>query len=240
VPCTGIWTRFSRVSIFSDLNNLDDLSLQDYRSNTMLGYTQEELEHFFAEHIQFTAKIQQVSEQTLLDQIRRWYNGYSWNGKDFVYNPFSVLNFFTKSVFMNYWFKTATPTFLVNMIREEIYYDFDGAKVGEVSFDSFRIEHIDLITLLFQTGYLTVKEYDARKRLYTLSYPNQEVKESMLEYLIGAFSQTSATQVRSYSLDVVEALQEEDLTKVKDIFSSTWVWMCRARCIRHGVVRMQW
>ncbi len=215
---TGV-SKFSRVSIFSDLNNLDDLSLQDHRSNTMLGYTQEELEHFFSEHIAFTAPKLQLSKQELTDEIRRWYNGYSWNGADFVYNPFSVLNFFTKRVFMNYWFKTATPTFLINLIRKEVYYDFDDVKVGDVAFDSFDIEHLDIITLLFQTGYLTIKKYDANRELYTLGYPNREVKKSMLEYLVHAFSNTSATQVRAYAFEVADALEQEDFTKVREIFN---------------------
>ncbi len=215
---TGV-SKFSRVSIFSDLNNLDDLSLQDHRSNTLLGYTQEELEHFFSEHIAFTAQNLQLSEQELIDEIRRWYNGYSWNGADFVYNPFSVLNFFTKRVFMNYWFKTATPTFLINLIRKEVYYDFDDIKVGDAAFDSFEIEHIDIITLLFQTGYLTIKKYDAGRELYTLGYPNREVKKSMLEYLVHAFSNTSATQVRAYALDVADALEQEDFEKVREVFN---------------------
>ncbi len=215
---TGV-SKFSRVSIFSDLNNLDDLSLQDHRSNTLLGYTQEELEHFFSKHIASTAPKLGLSEQELIDKIRRWYNGYSWNGTDFVYNPFSVLNFFTKRVFMNYWFKTATPTFLINLIRKEVYYDFDDIKVGDAAFDSFGIEHIDIITLLFQTGYLTIKKYDAGRELYTLGYPNREVKKSMLEYLVHAFSNTSATQVRSYALEVADALEQEDLTKVREVFN---------------------
>ena len=216
---TGV-SKFSRVSIFSDLNNLDDLSLQDYRSNTLLGYTQEELEHYFSDHIIFTAQKLQLAKQELIEKIQRWYNGYSWNGLDFVYNPFSVLNFFTKSFFMNYWFKTATPTFLVELIRKEVFYDFDSIKVGDTAFDSFNIEHIDIITLLFQTGHLTIKKYDAERELYTLGYPNREVKKSMLEYLVQAFSNTSATQVRSYALDVVEALQAEDLQRVKEVFNT--------------------
>ncbi len=215
---TGV-SKFSRVSIFSDLNNLDDLSLQDPRSNTLLGYTQDELEGFFPEHIESTAKAQGVSKEVLIEKIKNWYNGYSWNGKDFVYNPFSVLNFFTKSVFMNYWFKTATPTFLIDLIRKEKYYNFDGLKVGEAAFDSFNIEHIDIITLLFQTGYLTIKQYEQDKDIYTLAYPNREVKKSMLEYLVHAFSNTSATRVRFYALEVAEALKEGDMEKVKEVFN---------------------
>ncbi len=215
---TGV-SKFSRVSIFSDLNNLDDLSLQDYRSDTLFGYTQEELEYFFSKHIAFTAPKLGLSEQELIDQIRRWYNGYSWNGQDFVYNPFSVLNFFTKRVFMNYWFKTATPTFLINLIRKEVYYDFDGIKVGETAFDSFDLERLNIEALLFQTGYLTIKAYDVKRRFYTLGYPNREVKESMLEYLVDAFSKVPHTRIRSYALDVADALEQEDFAKVREIFN---------------------
>ena len=214
---TGV-SKFSRVSIFSDLNNLYDITLSESYA-TMLGYTQEELETFFAEHLKDFCEKKNYSREEALAQIRRWYNGYSWDGEAFVYNPFSILLFFKDRKFTNYWFKTATPTFLINLIRKEIYYDFDGVKVGDAAFDSFDIEHLDVITLLFQTGYLTIKKYDERRELYTLGYPNREVKKSMLEYLVHAFSNTSATQVRAYALDVADALQEEDLEKVRDVFN---------------------
>ncbi len=214
---TGV-SKFSRVSIFSDLNNLYDITLSESYA-TMLGYTQEELETFFAEHLKDFCEKKNYSREEALAQIRRWYNGYSWDGEAFVYNPFSILLFFKDHKFTNYWFKTATPTFLINLIRKEVYYDFDGVKVGDAAFDSFDIEHLDVITLLFQTGYLTIKKYDERRELYTLGYPNREVKKSMLEYLVHAFSNTSATQVRAYALDVVDALQEENLEKVRDVFN---------------------
>ncbi len=214
---TGV-SKFSRVSIFSDLNNLYDITLSESYV-TMLGYTQEELETFFAEHLKDFCEKKNYSREEALAQIRRWYNGYSWDGEAFVYNPFSILLFFKDHKFTNYWFKTATPTFLINLIRKEVYYDFDGVKVGDAAFDSFDIEHLDVITLLFQTGYLTIKKYDERRELYTLGYPNREVKKSMLEYLVHAFSNTSATQVRAYALDVADALQEEDLEKVRDVFN---------------------
>ncbi len=214
---TGV-SKFSRVSIFSDLNNLNDITMSP-RHSTLLGYTQSELEHFFSEYLPFFAEENGMSMEQALSAIKGWYNGYSWDGKKFVYNPFSVLLLFYNGTFSNYWFKTATPTFLVNLIRKEVYYDFDGVKAGDAVFDSFEIEHIDIITLLFQTGYLTIKKYDARRELYTLGYPNREVKKSMLEYLVHAFSNTSATQVRAYALDVADALQEENLEKVRDVFN---------------------
>ncbi len=215
---TGV-SKFSKVSIFSDLNNLDDLTIQDYRSNTLLGYTQEELEHFFSEHIAQTAATQGIAEDELLEQIKNWYNGYSWNGADFVYNPFSMLNFFQKRVFMNHWFKTATPTFLVDLLRKQEFYELDGMQVSETTFDSFDLENLQLEALLFQTGYLTIKAYEARRRLYTLGYPNLEVRESMMDYLLNAFSQVPATQVRAYVYEVADALRKKDLKKVEEVFN---------------------
>ncbi|HHJ51446.1 MAG TPA: AAA family ATPase, partial [Phaeodactylibacter sp.] len=213
---TGV-SKFSRVSIFSDLNNLDDLSLQDYRSDTLFGYTQEELEHFFSEHIAFTAPKLGLSEQELIDEIRRWYNGYSWNGVDFVYNPFSVLSFFQKSVFRNYWFATATPTFLINLIKEKQYYNFNNVKVGDAFFEAFQIDNdISVGTLLFQTGYLTIKEYDAESELYTLAFPNREVKKSMLEHLLGAFAKLEPGFGNEPVQNARRALQTEDFELLKN------------------------
>jgi len=214
---TGV-SKFSRVSIFSDLNNLNDITMSP-RHSTLLGYTQAELEHFFADHLRAFGEKSGMSRKEGLSAIKNWYNGYSWDGREFVYNPFSILLLFYNGVFSNYWFKTATPTFLVHLIREKVYYDFDGIRVGETAFDSFDIEHLNVETILFQTGYLTIREYDAKRLLYTLRYPNKEVKQSMLEYLIDTFSEVEHTRVRSYVLEVEDALQEEDLEKVREIFN---------------------
>ncbi len=215
---TGV-SKFSRVSIFSDLNNLYDITMsEDYVS--MLGYTQEELEYYFSTYLDFFCRTKNYTREDALRQIQKWYDGYSWDGEIFVYNPFSILLFFRDRRFANYWFKTATPTFLIDIIRKEKYYDFDGIQVGETAFDSFDIERLNIEGLLFQTGYLTIKKYDRETRLYTLGYPNQEVKESMLEYLVDAFSQVPHPQVRSYSVEVVRALKVEDFEKVKNIFNA--------------------
>jgi len=175
---TGV-SKFSKVSIFSDLNNLEDLTVGDYLTADMMGYTQEELEHCFAEYIPPTAEMLQMSREELLEEIRAWYNGYSWDGKCFVYNPFSILNFFKKRAFFNFWFQTATPTFLIELIKRKPYYDFDGMEVGLAAFESFDLDHISTISLLFQTGYLTIKSIN-EYQIAVLGYPNREVKQSML------------------------------------------------------------
>ncbi len=213
---TGV-SKFSRVSIFSDLNNLNDLSLQDFIADTMLGYTQEELEHYFKKHIPFVADYHKISAENLLEKVKNWYNGYSWNGKDFLYNPFSILNFFQKAIFRNYWFATATPTFLINLIKEKQYYNFDKMKVGEAFFEAFQIDNdIPVGTLLFQTGYLTIKEYDPESELYTLAYPNREVKKSMLEHLLGAFAKLEPGLGSKPVQNARRALQTEDFELLKN------------------------
>ncbi len=214
---TGV-SKFSKVSIFSDLNNLYDITLsEDFI--TMLGYTQEELEFYFQQHLEFFCEKKNYTCEKALADIRRWYNGYSWDGEHFVYNPFSILLFFRDRKFTNHWFKTATPTFLVDLLRKQEFYELDGMQVSETTFDSFDLENLQLEALLFQTGYLTIKAYEARRRLYTLGYPNLEVRESMMDYLLNAFSQVPATQVRAYVYQVADALRKKDLKKVEEVFN---------------------
>ncbi len=211
---TGV-SKFSRVSIFSDLNNLDDLTMTRMAAG-MLGYTQEELESNFKEHIK---ALTEEEQQDPLPKIRDWYNGYSWDGRTFVYNPFSILLLFKHHTFSNHWFKTATPTFLVKLIRQREYVDLDGIEVGETAFDSFDLDDLKLEALLFQTGYLTVKAYNRDRLLYTLGYPNREVKQSMLEYLIDIFSKLPHPRVRTYAFEVVDALAAGEMDKVEEVLN---------------------
>ncbi len=215
---TGV-SKFSRVSIFSDLNNLNDITLNP-RYASMLGYTQEELEASFEEHIEALCKRMNRSRKEVLKKIADRYNGYSWDGESFVYNPFSILLLFNHLRFSNYWFSTATPTFLVNLVKEKEYYDFDEMVVGEAFFDSFQIERdIPLATLLFQTGYLTIKKYDPWSQLYTLGYPNREVKESMLEYLLSAFSDFEPGFGTNRALRARQALRQGNVDELVEVLN---------------------
>jgi hypothetical protein len=190
---TGI-SKFSRVSIFSDLNNLTDITLLENYS-TLLGYTEAELQHYFSPYIEQMAKKLGVSKDHLTQAIRKWYNGYSWDGENFVYNPFSILNLFNASRFENFWFATGTPTFLIKLIKSRHYEveEFENFPVKSYTFDSYDIENMELAALLFQTGYLTIKKITTRglikARTYHLSYPNQEVRESFLTHLFGEYTQ---------------------------------------------------
>lgn len=178
---TGV-SKFSKVSIFSELNNVTDITLTRHFA-ALTGYTQSELETAFDPYITDTASILGLKRSELLAQLRHWYNGYSWDGRTFVDNPFSILSFFTQSDFRNYWFETGTPTFLLKLMRDEWRYELDNLTVGEQAFSSYDIEQLSAVSILFQIGYLTIK---ARRDfgLYLLDYPNAEVKESLLAYII--------------------------------------------------------
>jgi hypothetical protein len=183
---TGV-SKFSKVSVFSDLNNLVDITI-DEEYSSMMGYTQKELSFYFNDRLKQLEKEGNRSRQEWEKDIKNWYNGYSWDGKHFVYNPFSVLNFFRKKQFGNYWFESGTPSLIVKLIKK---YNVEIDKLemyqaGEAIFSSFEMDRLHVVSLLFQTGYLTIKKVDyadERKRIYTLSYPNIEVKEAFLEYL---------------------------------------------------------
>jgi hypothetical protein len=207
---TGV-SKFSKVSVFSVLNNLNDITL-DEKYATMLGYTEEELLHYFP--------VPGADSETL-DQIRTWYNGYSWDGKRFVYNPFSILLYFEKKAFADYWFATGTPTFLIKAIKEKDIpvMEFEKVEADTTTFESFEIENMEITPLLFQTGYLTIKgkEVTDDGTIYQLSYPNKEVRESFLKHLLKDFTEKRSIE----SLKILRALKSSLDENHLDSFFST-------------------
>ncbi|GHS85903.1 ATPase AAA [Bacteroidia bacterium] len=187
---TGV-SKFAGLSIFSGLNNLNDITL-DKNYVSICGYTQKELDHYFAEYLTKLAESIGMSNSESIDGIRRWYNGYSWDGETPVYNPFSTLLLFDKKEFGNYWFSTGTPTFLIKLLMQRDQLDpiLESVIAEARDFNSFNPQEISEIPLLFQTGYLTIKKKEIvnlRPR-YTLEMPNLEVRESLLECLLSAYS----------------------------------------------------
>ncbi|MEM1119633.1 MAG: AAA family ATPase [Bacteroidota bacterium] len=214
---TGV-SKFSKVSIFSELNNLDDITI-DRRFVDLLGITQEELEVNFAPSIDATQKELGLSHSELLHEVKNWYNGYSWDAKTFVYNPFSILNFFNKRDFLNFWFATGTPTFLVNLLKDRQYIDLREEEVDLSAFESYDIENLDTIPLLFQTGYVTIKD-KAPFGIYKLDYPNKEVKESMLRHLIGSYRNASPTQTTPTVVKLRQAFLDNNHERIIQIINS--------------------
>jgi hypothetical protein len=207
VLLTGV-SKFSRVSIFSELNNLKDLTMHA-RYATLLGYTQTELEHYFADRLDQLAP-DFGGREALLAQIKQWYNGYTWDAEHYVYNPFSILSFFDQGRFRNFWFETGTPTFLVKLLERKRQYNLEHVRVDEAVFSSFELERIDPNALLFQTGYITIASADDFPT-YTLSYPNQEVRDSLLRYLLAEYTQSYASSVPIRAQQMKRALEEGDL-----------------------------
>ncbi|WP_211942332.1 ATP-binding protein [Cylindrospermopsis raciborskii] len=177
---TGV-TKFSKVSLFSGLNQLTDITIsRDF--STICGYTQEDLEQTFAQHLQGVD----------WDKLRLWYNGYSWRG-DSVYNPYDILLFIREGMeYGNYWFETGNPTFLIKLFQTNCYFlpKLEHLEVTEEILKSFEIERINPVTLLFQSGYLTIEStFTAMERyMFRLKIPNQEVKVALGDQLVNAYT----------------------------------------------------
>ena len=209
---TGV-SKFSKVGIFSGLNNLTDLTMQSDFA-TMLGYTQRELEENFAEEIQAAATHLNLSTGELLAQMRLWYNGYCFQANaGRVYNPVSCNLFFYEKEFKNFWFATGTPTFLVNLLKQEGIFDLYFPPINTSGFESFDLDRLKPIAILFQTGYLTIQEKD-EDGLIQLDYPNKEVRDSMLEILIEAFVGVDAELSTSLIIRMRNAFRANDLELV--------------------------
>ena len=221
---TGV-SKFSKVSVFSDLNNLRDITLSKAFS-TMLGYTQEELLYYFNDRID---KMAEGEKDQLVVDIKNWYNGYSWDGKKFVYNPLSILQLFKEERFGNYWFSTGTPTFLIKSLRKNRVdiKRLENYETTKLLFDSHEIEQLNVFALLFQTGYLTIKEIKQISRtqdIYRLSFPNEEVKESFLDYLAADYTGKLPDEISYQVYKLQETIIDDNLDDffvlLKSIFAS--------------------
>ena len=220
---TGV-SKFSHVSLFSDLNNLTDITM-DARYATMFGYTQEELEANFGYRISALAGEQDIVAYKA--KIKDWYNGYRFeeNAKT-VYNPVSLAQFFESGgKFNNYWFSTGTPSFLMELIKKQRFNfeDVLSSPVSNFAFDAYEIDRLNPLTLLLQTGYLTID--NAVKRYgdtaYNLRFPNLEVKGSFETYLTGYCSGLRIDQVKSsvYRLaDAVTAGNVDEFLECMKVF----------------------
>lgn len=197
VLLTGV-SKYGKISIFSDLNNLFDVTL-DRRFSTLLGYTQTELEHYFSAHIDRLAVTYTTDRSTLLDAIKFWYNGYSWDGVNRVYVPFSTLVFFEQQTFANHWFSTATPSFLIKLLRRNQIpaYTLEGITADNKLLDSANVNDISVYSLLFQTGYLTVKHAypSLLGQEYELGYPNHEVEQAFQQYLLADYLEAPSDRI---------------------------------------------
>jgi hypothetical protein len=193
---TGV-TKFSKVSVFSGLNNLTDVSLSsDY--SCMMGYTKEELVINFDTEVKNLAEALSLSIEECYQSIKEWYNGYRFSkDENFVYNPFSVLNLLNDMQFKSYWFSTGTPTFLLDLIKSRRFDmgNIEQLKIDESGFESFDIDNLSTLPLLYQAGYLTIKSFEPILSTYRLDFPNREVSQSFTQSLIRYFSSENANSI---------------------------------------------
>ncbi len=218
---TGI-TKFSKVSIFSELNNLTDLTM-DKRYCDILGITEEEIDRDLTPYIERFCEDENLNCDELREELRNYYNGYRFSAKDVkVYNPFSLFSALEKRSIENYWFETGTPTFLINLIEEGNIYipEYEDYEVSSSQFSVYELDRLSPLPLMFQSGYLTIKDYNAEDDLYVLSYPNKEVRvsftESILTRLYLGDGESKHKKIRS-KLNRGEV--EEAIEIIKSVFS---------------------
>ena len=209
---TGV-SKFSKVSLFSDLNHLNDLTTME-RFATLTGYTPQELDHYFGDEYPALAEANGKDVAQIKAEIQRWYNGYQWAIGKPVYNPFSVLKLFFSQQFANYWWDSGTPTFLLKALKRDFQYDLSAVEVGPALLDNYTLENLDWRNLLFQTGYLTITGYDEEVALYTLGYPNREVEFSMYQHLLATYRYYASSDTQVIYAHLKRALDKGDMEKV--------------------------
>jgi hypothetical protein len=240
---TGV-SKFAKVSLFSHLNNLDDITTTE-KYATLTGYTEAELAHYFADYLEPIAQKLNLSQAHLIEQMRLWYDGYSWDGINRLYNPYGTLKFLANQRFENFWFSTGSPQFLIQQMKKITFFNVENAIVNNRILDKYDIENIELIPLLFQTGYLTIKSIDAMTGDMVLDYPNKEVRESMYSFLIDDIAKNPQRIHTGLTInDLNNAFVARDLEKVKTILNSLCadlpveVFVKQTEGLYHGLIHV--
>ena len=223
---TGV-TKFSKVSIFSDLNQLVDISLSE-KFTEICGISEEELLQNFQPEIQELAERRNMTYDEAFAKLKKLYDGYHFSAKpEGVYNPFSVLNTLNDFTFRYYWFATGTPTFLANALRNQNYdiRKFENEVIISAnSVMDYRVENQNLVPLLYQSGYLTIKEYKQNRDAFILGFPNEEVKYGFLNELLPAFVRTPITTGNFSVIEFLQQIEDNDIegfmTSLKAFFSA--------------------
>ena len=223
---TGV-TKFSKVSVFSDLNNLMDISM-DNRYAAICGITEQELVTDLGEYIRDLSETLQVSYENLLRELQERYDGYHFvEDSEGLYNPFSLLNTFARKKLGNYWFETGTPTYLVELLKEN-HYPLEHLTYEQATADTLTgIDTVDSspIPVLYQSGYLTIKDYDPEFETYTLGFPNKEVEEGFTRFLLPYYahirSGSSAFHIVNFVKEVRSGNIDGFMKRLQSFFSDT-------------------
>lgn len=219
---TGV-TKFSQVSVFSDLNQLNDISMSKAYA-TICGLTQQELLDNFTPELEALAEENEQTFDETVQMMTQQYDGYHFHQKgEGVFNPFSVLNAFDKLEFGNYWFQTGTPTFLVKSLQKADY-DLrtlmDGVEASATTFTEYRAEVDNPIPLIYQSGYLTIKDFDKRFKIYTLGFPNDEVRYGFLNFLVPYYTPITDDKKNFYIGKFIQELEKGDIDSFMQRFES--------------------
>ena len=224
---TGV-TRFDKVSIFSDLNNLNDISLAEEFTG-ICGITQKELEENFIPELERMSEKNGIEKEECLALLKKNYDGYhfSKDTKTDVYNPFSLLKSFSELDFGSYWFSTGTPTFLTKMIRDSNFnYTSleDDIDIGSRTLENYRLSATDPLPMLYQAGYLTIKSYDKTFKSFTLGLPNDEVRYGLYESLVPLYAgyeeKTSKIEILNFLKEIRAGKVDEFMERINNIFAS--------------------
>ena len=222
---TGV-TKFGKVSVFSDLNNLEDISM-DAQYIGICGVTETELSRYFKEDIRQLAAAQKMTEREVLDKLTENYDGYHFAPcTEGVYNPFSLLHTFKKKVFGSYWFETGTPTYLVELLKRSSY---DLGKLPRETATADMLNSIydddSPLPVIYQSGYLTIKDYDEEFGVYTLGFPNKEVEEGFIRFLVPFYTNISksdyAFAITNFVREIRAGEPDAFLKRLRSFFSGT-------------------
>jgi len=227
VMLTGV-SKFSKISLFSDMNNLQDISL-DERYADICGLTAEEIEHTLSEHLEAFAQKDGTTKADIMEQMRKMYDGYhfSENTSKDIYNPFSVLNALSERTFRNYWFSTGTPSFLIKLLQNGEYDLQDFSNGDLLASDLAAKESLsqEPLAMFYQTGYLTIKGYDKELELFRLGFPNREVEQSFLKFLLPRYTGNTDNRSSAFIGYFVQELRKGDiesfLSRMKSLFANT-------------------
>lgn len=220
---TGV-TKFGKVSVFSDLNNLNDISM-DHRYYDICGISEEELYRYFEKEINELAQANNQTYEQACQQLKLDYDGYHFTyDTPGMYNPFSILNTLSKQRYGSYWFETGTPTFLVELLQKT---DYNLEEMANVEADSDMLGSIfnndNPIPVIYQSGYLTIKDYDSRFGIYKLGFPNREVEDGFMKYLLQHYTSknntSSAFEISRFIADIESGNAEGFMQRLQSFFA---------------------
>lgn len=219
---TGI-TKVSHVNIFSGLNQLNDISLsKDYSS--LCGISESELEEYFEPEIEALAKEQEMTVAEAKEKLALMYDGYHFtHNVEGVYNPFCLLKCFMEKDFGSYWFESGTPSFLVKTLEKQplaLSSIINGRKAKEDQFKNYDPESNNMLPVIYQSGYLTIKDFNKERRVYTLDFPNREIEEGFLNVLLKKFVKVPDDDMGLAVDNIYDALEKNNVDKVLSIIKA--------------------